>query len=538
MTGVRHDDALARRSREFAPRREQRVDMLRIPPQSVEAEQSVLGGLMLSAKAWPEVADLLTEEDFYRRDHQLIFRAIQEQADAGRPIDAVTLGDWFEANGQSELVAKGAYLVELASTVPSAANVRAYAQIVRDKAKLRALIGAGTDMVNAAFDPEGRESDELLSDAQGALLAIGEDRTGTGPRTMLEVGVEWFEDLQDRYANPHRERGIVTPWGTLNRLIHSMEPGHLVVVAGRPSMGKSALAVNLATSCGLREGEKRKRVLYDDLESTGRALFNRALSSITRVPLNFLRDPKAFELAQDKLGPEGIDTDSFWTRIGDGVKRLKQSGFKIDDTPGLNARQICARARREYQREPFHLLVIDHLHLIPLPGKTRETVEIGHITAALKKLAKELNITVVLLSQLNRSVESRADKRPTMADLRESGNIEQDADLIVLVYRDDYYAEREGRSSRAPGLVELIVAKQREGRTGTGYARADLSVGLLDDIDDEAVAELLAKGMALAQAQAQDDGKGGNKPAGGSRMGASRAAVQQSKVAQRPAVPA
>lgn len=489
--------------------RDDRTMRLRVPPMSVEAEQAVLGGVMLCANAWPDVDNLLVEQDFYRRDHQLIFRAIGELAKKRCPFDAVTLGEWFESMGLAELVAGGAYLIELASTTPSAANVRAYAQIVVDKAKLRQLIDAGTDMVNAAFQPDGRDTAELIGDAQAALIAIADDKSSNGPRDMKTVGIEWFEALQDRYFNPQRERGIVTPWRTLNALIDSMEPGHLVIGAGRPSMGKSAFAVNLATSCAMRA--QPKRVLYFDLESTGRAIYNRAVASMMRVPLKFLRNPKGFEESQrhlrERVRTEGAmwseaDTETYWTRVTEGVRRLKASGLMIDDTPGLNIRQICARARRDYLREPFHLLVIDHLHLIPLPGKTRETVEIGHITAALKNLAKELNIVILLLSQLNRSVESRGDKRPTMADLRESGNIEQDADLILLLFRDDYYAGREGRPSKSPDLLEIIVAKQREGEVGSAWARTDLAYGLLDDIDDQGIAAAMAKAKPLVTTRA------------------------------------
>jgi replicative DNA helicase len=510
-------------------RDDSRIEQLRIPPQSIDAEQAVIGGLMLAPDAYVRIADRLNEEDFYRRDHQLIYRAISELAEKKRPYDAVTLGEWFESQGLSEHVAGGAYLIELASTTPSAANITAYAEIVRDKAKLRQLIDAGTGIVNAAFQPDGRDSEEILGDAQAALIQLADDKSGSGPRDMREVGVEWFTDLQERYYNPEKERGIVTPWSRLNAITDSLEDGHLVILAGRPSMGKSAAAVNLSTSCALREPEKRKRVLYIDLESTGRAIFNRAVSSITNVPLKFFRNPKAFEEAQVKLRERGEryeDTESFWSRISVGVSKLKGSGLKIDDTPGLNIRQICARARREYQREPFHMLVIDHLHLIPLPGKTRETVEIGHITAALKKLAKELKIPVVLLSQLNRSVESRADKRPTMADLRESGNIEQDADLIIFVYRDDYYADREGRSSRAPGLLEFIVAKQREGEVGSAYAKANLAYCLLDDIDDEELNDALAKGISLSVRDDNDKGRGGEGRMGrGNRIARNTGAV-------------
>lgn len=478
--------------------------MLRVPPQSVEAEQAVLGAVMLADWAWPIVADLLQVEDFYRRDHQLIFRAIEELAERKRPFDAVTLGEWFEAQGLLEQVAGGAYLVELASTTPSAANVRAYAEIVRDKAKLRQLITAGTTIVNNGYDPQGRDTNELIAEAHGTLVNLANEKTGGGPKSIKDVGLEWYDDLHFRYANKGLVTGIVTPWSTLNKLIVNFEPGHLVILAGRPSMGKSACAVNLATSCALREDPKA--VLYFDLESTGRAIYNRAVASVSGVPLRWLREPDG-------------DNEEYWGRVTAGIRTLRDAKLRIDDTPGLPIQRIIARARLAYQRDPFKVLMIDHLHLIPLPGKTRETVEIGHITAALKQLAKELNITVILLSQLNRSLESRSDRRPTMADLRESGNIEQDADVIVFLYRDDYYAERENRPSKSPGLLELIVAKQREGEVGTAYAKTDLAYSLLDDVTAEEVQRILSAGKAAADdfeppsKQRRTIGSGARKPA-------------------------
>jgi len=495
-----------------------RMDRLRTPPHSVDAEQAVLGGVMLSPSAWNIIEDRLVEEDFYTRCHQLIFRAISELADKRRPFDAVTLGEWFEAQGESETVSGGAYLIELASTTPSAANVRAYADIVKDKAQLRALIEAGTAIVSSGFDPEGRDAAEVIAEASGALMQLGADQTAAGAKSMKEVANDWFEALQDRYYNPDVIHGITTPWSTLNRRVTALEDGHLVIVAGRPSMGKSAWAVNLATHCV--EGDSPEGVMYVDLESTSRAIFNRAVASTARVPLNFLRSPKRYEEEQSEREKAVRDiggrweeegTETYWSRITAAVGALKAAPLKIDDTPGLSIQRIIARARAAHRQKPFRALVVDHLHLIPLPGKTRETVEIGHITAALKKLAKELKIVVILLSQLNRSLESRADKRPTMADLRESGNIEQDADVIIFLYRDDYYAERENRPSKAPGLLEMFVAKQREGEVGSAYAKTDLAYALLTDIDKEEVERVLASGQA-AQMDDFGNAKGPPKP--------------------------
>jgi replicative DNA helicase len=448
-----------------------RIEQLRVPPQSVEAEQAVLGGLMLAPESLPKISDWIEPENFYRRDHQLIYRAILELAEMKppRPFDPVTLGEWFESQGLSEQVAGGAYLIELASTTPSAANIVAYAEIVRDKALLRQVIELCTGGVNLGFQPGGRDTRDIIAELQRdiALLA-GNPRAG-GSKSMLEVGNAWFEALQCRYADKGKMLGLPTPWAAFNALTGGLIAGDLVILAGRPGMGKSAWAINVATANAL----SKKRVLFFNLEMTAVSIFNRAVASIGDVPLAWLRRPV----------DDDPESDTYWTRVASGVGQLKGAGLVIDDTPALRLEQVIARARREHMRQPLDLIIIDHLHIMPLPGKTRETVEIGHITAALKALAKELGCCVLLLSQLNRSLEVRVNKRPVMKDLRESGNIEQDADLIVFIYRDDYYAEQEGRLSEFPGGVEMIIAKQREGETGKVWAKSALAYGRIDDFD-------------------------------------------------------
>ena len=442
----------------------------RLPPQSVEAEQAVLGGLMLAPDALTRIADWVRPDDFYRRDHQLIYRAIRELAQKPRPFDAVTLGEWFQAQGLGEQVAGGAYLIELASTTPSAANITAYAEIVVDKAKLRQLIDLGTIMVNAGFQPEGRDTRDLIAQAQHAIARLaGHPRAG-GVKAMPEVAQRWFADLQRRYEDQGGLCGLPTPWAKFNALTGGLMPGELIVLAGRPGMGKSLLAINIATAnalCG-------RHALFFNLEMTDVGIFNRCIASVADVPLQWLRRPQ-----DDAPGSE-----TYWARVTEAVRRMRAAPLMIDDTPALTCEQIVARARREHLRRPVELIVVDHLHLMPLPGRTRETVEIGEITRDLKALAKELGCPVLLLAQLNRSVEARPNKRPVLRDLRESGNIEQDADLIVFVYRDDYYAEQEDRPSEYPGLAELNIAKQREGTTGRVWGRSRLEVGRIDDCDD------------------------------------------------------
>lgn len=448
------------------------VEQLRIPPQSVQSEQSVLGAFMIpgaSESLWPKLSDWLDAKDFYRADHRAIFAAIRHLCEHDQPCDYVTVGEWIEAQGQSELIAGGAYLIELATGTPSAANAIAYAEIVADKAKLRRLIEVGTGMANAGFQPDGRDSRELIFAAQQAITELaGNPRVG-GVKSMKDVGRRWYDELHKRYYDGPKLRGLPTPWAKLNALTSGLQAGNLVVLAARPSMGKSAAATNIATANALHG----KRVLFFNLEMTDTSIYNRAIAAIGDIPLLWLRDPSK------------TDADYF-PRVTPAIRDLNGSGLLIDDTPGLTHRQIIARAKREHMRGELGMVIIDHLHLIPLPGKTRETVEIGEITRDLKGLAKELNCPVLLLSQLNRAIESRPNKRPTMADLRESGNIEQDADLILFLYRDDYYAVRDDRQSEYPGFVEIIVGKQREGETGKVWTRDRLAYGRIDDYEGEA----------------------------------------------------
>lgn len=442
-----------------------RDEETRTLPCSFGAEQAVLGGVMLSGEAaFHRVETLLEERDFHHRSHRLIWRALVQLVGEDSPIDPVTAADWFLAQGLAEEIEGGAYLVELASTTPSAANVVAHAEIVRDKSLLRALIEAGTSIANDGYAPAGRDTSEVLALAARRINALAGDAMAAGPRGMREIGRTWFDQLQRRLEANGALLGLPTPWAGLNDMTGGLKAGELVVVAGRPGMGKSAFAVNLATHNALAG----KRVLFLNLEMTAESIYQRAVASLAGVPLRWLRSP-------------GDEDDSCWNRVGEAVAALNGASLGIDDTPSLSGEQIVARIRRENQRKPLDLVVIDHLHLIPLPGKTRETVEIGHVTRDLKALAKTIGAPIVLLSQLNRSVDGRAgNKRPLMADLRESGSIEQDADLIVFLYRDDYYAAREERTSDFPGFVELIVAKQREGEIGKVWATDRLGVGKIE----------------------------------------------------------
>ncbi|HAI93755.1 MAG TPA: replicative DNA helicase [Xanthomonadaceae bacterium] len=427
-----------------------RIDQLRVPPHSIEAEQAVLGGLMLAPEAFDRVSDQLVEGDFYRRDHQLIYRAIREMADRSRPFDAVTLGEWFESQGQSELVAGGAYLIELASTTPSAANITAYAEIVRDKAVMRQLIQVGTDIVNNGFQPEGRESQELVAEAEQKVFAIAE--SGARGRTDF-VGMhsalrDAFTVLQDRFNNGDAITGLPTGYTEFDMMTAGLQPTDLVILAARPAMGKTTFALNIAEFAAIKS---KKAVAVFSMEMSAPQLALRLISSNGRINATRLRT--------------GQLEDEDWARVTGAISMLKETKIFIDDTPGLSPDVLRAKARRLKREHDLGLIVIDYLQLMSVPGNSENrATEISEISRSLKGLAKELNVPVIALSQLNRSLESRTDKRPVMADLRESGAIEQDADMIVFIYRDDYY-NRENSPDK--GLAEIIIGKQRSGPTGS-----------------------------------------------------------------------
>ncbi len=426
-----------------------RVDVLKVPPHSIEAEQSVLGGLMLATEAWDRVADRITEEDFYRREHRLIFRAIRELAEQGQPCDAVTLGEWFERHGECTTIGGAAYLAELANATPSAANITAYADIVRDKAILRKLIEAGTQIAGDGFNPEGRRTPEILEAAEQRVFRIAE--AGARGRKqvvpMREALSEAVRQLADRYANRGQLTGLTTGFADLDNLTSGLQRGDLVIVAGRPSMGKTAFALNVAEAVALRA---KLPVLIFSMEMSASQLAFRLISSLGRINQQQLRSG---DLAEDE-----------WPRVTQASTLLSDAKLFIDDTPALSPGELRSRARRMMREHGLGMVVIDYLQLMQVPGnKENRATEISEISRSLKAMAKELNVPVVALSQLNRALEQRNDKRPVMSDLRESGAIEQDADLILFIYRDEVY----NKESNNKGIAEIIIGKQRNGPIDT-----------------------------------------------------------------------
>jgi replicative DNA helicase len=425
------------------------VENLKVPPHSIEGEQAVLGGLLLSARAWDEVADIVTENDFYREDHRLIFRAITSLNEAHKPCDAVTVTEWFEAHGKVDAIDGGAYVSSLASGTPSAANVTAYAEIVREKSILRQLIDVGSQISAGAFGSDGRDSKDLLEEAERLVFAIADRgaRAGSGFVAVQEVIKDALERLQDLAEHEGEITGLASGFKDFDRKTAGLQSSDLIVVAGRPSMGKTTFAMNVAEHAAIKHGVP---VAVFSMEMSSLQLVMRLFSSLG-------------QLEQGKLRTGSLE-DTDWPKLTSAMHLLGKSQIFIDETPALSPADLRARARRLKREHDIGLIVVDYLQLMAVPG-TRENraTEIAEISRSLKALAKELDVPVMALSQLNRALEQRPNKRPVMADLRESGSIEQDADLIVFIYRDEVY----NPETPEKGKAEIIIGKHRNGETGT-----------------------------------------------------------------------
>ncbi len=425
-------------------------ESLKVPPNSIQAEQSVLGGLMLDNLTWDSVADKIGESDFYRRDHQIIFRTIAQLAEKQVPFDVVTISETLEAIGELETIGGLSYLGMLAKDTPSAANIVSYANIVRDRSVLRQLIHVGTQISDSAFNTEGRDTTDLLENAEREVFKIAEQRQRgqggfTGIKSLLAKAVDKIEMLFEQEGNI---TGAATGFTDLDDLTSGLQPSDLIIVAGRPSMGKTTIAMNMAENVAIKSGMP---VAIFSMEMPGDALAMRMMSSLGRIDQHKVRTGKL--------------EDHEWPRLTSAISLLGETKMFIDDTPALSPTEVRARARRlTREHGQLGLIVLDYLQLMQSPSSGENRVQqISDISRGLKALAKELNVPVVALSQLNRNLESRPNKRPMMSDLRESGAIEQDADLIIFVYRDEVYNE----DSPDKGIAEVIVGKQRNGPLGT-----------------------------------------------------------------------
>jgi replicative DNA helicase len=425
------------------------VENLKVPPHSIEGEQAVLGGLLLSSRAFDQVADIITETDFYREDHRLIYRSIHELSDAGKPCDAVTVTEWFEVHGLVDQVDGGAYISQLVANTPSAANVKAYAEIVRERSILRQLVDVGAEITGGAFASDGRDSRELLEEAERKVFAIADQgmRTRTTYVSVQEALKEAIEKLQELQEFEGEITGIPTGFRDFDQKTAGLQDSDLIIVAGRPAMGKTTLAMNIAENAAIKH---EKPVAIFSMEMSAQQLVRRMFSSLGQIDQTRLRT--------------GNLNDMDWPKLTSAMNLLHKSHIYIDETPSLSPAELRARARRLKREFDIGMIVVDYLQLMAVPG-TRENraTEIAEISRSLKAIAKELHIPVVALSQLNRALEQRPNKRPVMADLRESGSIEQDADLIVFIYRDEVYNDE----SPDKGKAEIIIGKHRNGPTGT-----------------------------------------------------------------------
>ena len=430
---------------------DRQIAQLRIPPHSIEAESSVLGGLLLDNTAWERVGDLLKHDDFYRYEHRLVFAAVAALVEANKPADVITVNEHLQNQGKADEIGGLSYLNSLAQYVPSAANIRRYAEIVRERAILRKLVSASDEISTTAFNPQGKPVAKILDEAEQKIFNIGEEgsRMKQGFQGMDTLVVQLLDRVEEMANNPNDITGVPTGFYDLDRMTSGFQAGDMVVLAARPSMGKTAFAVNIAEHVALNEGLP---VAIFSMEMGASQLAVRIVGSIGRIDQGHLRTGKL--------------TDEEWPRLTEAIEKLRNISLHIDETPGLTTTELRANARRlARQCGKLGLIVVDYLQLMSgssSSGENRAT-ELSEISRGLKMLAKELQCPVIALSQLNRSVETRTDKRPMMSDLRESGAIEQDADVIMFIYRDDYY----NKDSKEPGVAEVIIGKQRNGPTGT-----------------------------------------------------------------------
>jgi replicative DNA helicase len=425
------------------------VSSLKVPPHSIEAEQSLLGGLMLSNEAWDRIVDRVDAGDFYRNEHRLIFDAMARLAAESQPLDVITLSERLHAANELERAGGLPYLGDLARNTPSAANVAAYADIVRERSMRRQLIAAGQEIAVRSFNPDGSTGEDLLEEAERRLMEIGESRSRRGGpvdvTALLHRAVDRIDEL---YNAKSAITGLSTGYIDLDYQTSGMQRGDLLIVAGRPSMGKTAFAMNLVEHAVLKQ---EKPVLVFSLEMPAEQLIIRMLSSLGRIDQQRLRNGQLHE--------------DDWPRLATAVSALRNRPLFIDDTPALSPAELRARARRlKREHGDLALIMVDYLQLMQVPGNTEGRVnEVSEISRNLKAVAKEFNCPMIALSQLNRSLEQRPNKRPVMSDLRESGSIEQDADLIAFIYRDEVYHEE----TPDKGVAEIIIGKQRNGPIGT-----------------------------------------------------------------------
>lgn len=466
--------------------------VLRVPPHNIQAESSVLGALLLDNNAWDQVGDLLTDGDFYRIEHRVIFAAIASLVNACRAADVVTVFEHLRNQGKAEEAGGLAYINEVAQYLSSASNVRRYAEIVREKAILRRLVAVSDEIITTAFSPQGKAVSEILDDAQQKMCNVGDDsaKMKQGFQDMETLMVRLLDRVQDMHDKPADALpGVPSGFVDLDRMTAGLHAGDLVVLAARPSMGKTAMAINIAEHVALKEGLP---VAVFSMEMGADQLATRIAGSIGRINQSSLRTGR-------------LNNDE-WPRLTDAVETLRQTPIFINQTGGLNITELRADARRLARQcgGKLGLIVVDYLQLMSVPtsmSSENRATAVGDISRGLKLLAKEMQCPVIALSQLNRSVESRTDKRPLMSDLRESGAIEQDADMIMFIYRDEYYTKE---ACREPGVAEIIIGKQRSGPTGTVKLAFLANLSRFESLASDYTANLLRTPPRPARQYAED----------------------------------
>ena len=432
---------------------DQKTEQVSIPPHSTEAEQAVLGGIMLSNQHWDGIAERVIAEDFYTFAHKAIFQTMEELMRNQTPIDLITLDQALKAKGISDSVGGFAYLADLSNNTPNAINILAYAEIVREKAILRELIAVGNRIAENSYSPKGKDIKMVLDEAEREVFAIAEKRSSSteGPQNVLSVLESTIARIETlgKLENHNGVTGVTTGFVELDKKTAGLQPSDLIIVAARPSMGKTTFAMNLCENAAMASD---KPVLVFSLEMPAEQIMMRMIASLARVDQTKIRTGQNLEEAE-------------WSKIASVFGMFKQkNNLYIDDSSGLTPTELRSRARRVYRENGgLSMIMVDYLQLMRAPAfSDNRTLEIAEISRSLKALAKELEVPVIALSQLNRTLEQRADKRPVNSDLRESGSIEQDADLIMFIYRDEVY----NRESEEKGIAEIIIGKQRNGPIG------------------------------------------------------------------------
>jgi replicative DNA helicase len=438
----------------------------KLPPQNIEAEQSILGSVMLDREAWDSVSDLLSADDFYKPAHQKIFSAIFKLQQTNQPIDIITVSNSLQASGELDSVGGTSYLVDILNRTVSSVHAVTHAKIIREKAKLRKIIHASTTLIEKAFNEDFADVDSFVDEAEAQFYKIGETKKAEGLINSMEIVKSSLVKIEELYKRKSDITGLATGFSYLDRMTSGLQPGELIIIAARPSMGKTAFSLNIAQQIALRQ---KKTLAYFSLEMGRDQLMMRILASESRINMKDIRS--------------GRVPDNAWPKLINSAQHLSESKLYIDETSGISPFEIRARARRLKAQHGLDCIMIDYLQLMDLKQKveSRERA-VSEISKTLKSLAKELEIPIVALAQLNRGVEGRSDRRPMLSDLRESGSIEQDADVIMMLYRDDYYDKDDPEKQ---GHAEVIVGKHRNGPTGTVKLRWEAEFGRFKDADPE-----------------------------------------------------